>query len=184
MIRTPPDASKVRAVLIGLGWLFVAYFYIMSIESSPTIDGFALLSQVPKGVVMPALVDAALLGLLLSVMQFIGRFDDEMLFASYGHTLSGGAVPAGLLVPLASILSLYLAMLVYIILAIGQDRVSASVAKAFGATLALTFFFAVPHINADANGSMLTQMLLWLSGPSFTAFCLGWLVADVVRPHW
>lgn len=184
MIRRPRSGSGLRLSLLGVGWALAAYLYVLSIREGPVLDQFAPFSHIPDTVLMPTLAAAALFGLLLGVMQLIGRFDDEMLFTSRGHSLSGGAVPAGLLVPLASIVSFYLAGLLYIIIALGQDRFSDSVAKAFGVVLASTFFFAAPHINSDASGGMLPQMLLWVTGPSFAAFCFGWLVADVLRPHW
>jgi curved DNA-binding protein CbpA len=166
-------------LLIGAGWLVGAALFVMSFGFAETepLAWFSLFDRVPQTTLLLLMADTALAGLLLSAGNALGRFDDEMIFPSRERGRTPGP-PVGLFIPLAAILSFYVAVVFYGVYAFMQEQVSPSVVKAFAVCLIMVGLFALPH--PDAAG----QLLLWGAGPAFCTFCFGWLVADAFRPNW
>jgi curved DNA-binding protein CbpA len=158
--------------------LLMLAFWGFSISPGSPIEGFPPLGDIPLPSLLLFFADAFLLGALLSGTMQIGRFDDEMLFSLAGERVSGNAPPLGLLLPVISILNFYLSLLCYILYALMHERFSLSIPKAAFSLLLLALVFAAPHPDS------LPHLLIFGTGPGFAIMCGGWLLADMIRPHW
>jgi hypothetical protein len=101
-----------------------------------------------------------------------------MIFDLGGEKMSGNAPPLGVFIPIISIINFYLALICYIVYAVMHERFSLSIFKAAGSLLFLAIVFALPHPES------IPHLLAFGTGPAFAILCVGWLLADIIRPHW
>lgn len=177
-IHGKPVYKRAPVIAVVFATLLMLSAWGMSLRDAPPIEGFILFDQTPWHVLLLFWIDAFLLGATLAGSGVIERFDDEMLFDLGGGQSQKNAPPIGLMIPIFSILNFYLAVIAGLIYGLMHERFSVSFVKAALAVFLLGLAFAAPHPNA------LTQILLFGTGPAFAAMCVGWLFADVIRPHW
>jgi tetratricopeptide (TPR) repeat protein len=177
-IHGKPVYKRAPVVATVFVTLIMLALWGLSLKENPPIEGFAFFDQTPFMTLAYYWADAFLLGITLAGSGLIERFDDEMLFELTGGGSSKNAPPIGLVVPVISILNFYLAIVAGFIYGLMHERFSFSFAKAALGTFLLGLAFATPHPDA------LSQILLFGTGPAFAALCIGWLIADVIRPHW
>jgi curved DNA-binding protein CbpA len=177
-IHGKPVYKRAPVMVVLIITLVMFALWGFSLRAAPPIEGFALFDQTPLHALLYYWGAAFLMGTALAGVGQLERFDDEMLFDMGGEKISGNAPPVGLFIPIVSILNFYLALVAYFIYALMHERFSLSVTKAALGVFALGLAFAAPH-----SGSLL-QILLFGTGPGFAIMCLGWLISDVIRPHW
>ena len=125
--------------------------------------------------ILTLLAAGSLTGLLMSVTDTVRALDDELVFqmVSAGRRVS---YPIGLILVLLNIFAFYAAAGIYIVAALVQDSVSASVIKSFVATvlvLALVGLIYPPGTR---------EVLVWGGNLVFPALLFGWAVGDFVKP--
>ncbi|MBW3625904.1 MAG: DnaJ domain-containing protein [Armatimonadetes bacterium] len=177
-IHGKPVYKRAPVIAIASLTLLMLALWGMSLRDSPPIEAFAFLDQTPFRTLMLFWMDAFLLGLLLAGSGALERYDDEMLFDLGAGQSPKNAPPIGLMIPVISILNFYLAVIAGIIYGLMNEKFSTSFVKAALGLFLLGLAFAAPHPNA------LTQVLLFGTGPAFAIMCAGWLISDVIRPHW
>ena len=172
--KRAPVIAIVCATLI----LLAVWGFSLNQRGAPGVEGFMPFSQTPWLVLLLFWIDAFVLGATLAGSGALERYDDEMLFDLGASDTSKNAPPIGLLIPILSLINFFFAVIAGVIYGIMHEKFSVSFAKAALALLLLGLAFAAPHPNA------LTQILLFGTGPAFAAMCVGWLISDVIRPHW
>jgi curved DNA-binding protein CbpA len=177
-IHGKPVYKRAPAMAVIFTTLIMLTCWGLSTREGSRIQGFALFSQTPLNLLLFFWADAFLLGAVLAGSGLLERFDDEMLFDLGARGTSANTPPLGLFMPVISIINFYLAVVTFFIYSFMHERFSVSVLKAALALLLLALAFAAPHPDA------LAQTLLFGTGPGFAIMCVGWLLSDMLRPHW
>jgi tetratricopeptide (TPR) repeat protein len=118
----------------------------------------------------------ALSGFLLSVNEKVQRLDEELVFKSVHD--SGISYPIALLLLVFSLFSFYMAVIVYVVIAIMQEALSRSVVVAFTATGALILISTLIY----SSGHM--QVLIFGGNVLFPTLMVGWMAGDIFRPSY
>ncbi|HEX2999738.1 MAG TPA: hypothetical protein VHR86_05825, partial [Armatimonadota bacterium] len=115
-------------------------------------------------------------GFLLTVTCFIGRLDEDFLFASV--RTGRGMVPVGILILLVSLLFFPLALLFYLITAVMEGAASRQMLCILGFSSAALFLFAVVQPSAGV------QTLLFGGNIVFPCMILGGFAGGFFRDPW
>jgi hypothetical protein len=122
-------------------------------------------------------LDGLLAGVTLAAGIWIRPLDEELLFRTLGR--AGRGVPLGILLGLMSLLSMPLALVVYMCWSVYHNAVSRSLITVFSAACALTFLFTF-----SAPSEAQTETMLFGGNVVFLAMLIGWFIGDLFRPSW
>jgi curved DNA-binding protein CbpA len=118
-----------------------------------------------------------ILGFLLRRWRVLGPFESEYLLSGIREPY-GGVLPVGALVSVASIISFYFAIVLYIVIALMEEQISASVLKLFVVTFWLMALFALLWLP------LWKWILLFGGNVLLNAIVLGWLGGEVGMKPW
>lgn len=127
-------------------------------------------------VVMAATSCGFLVGCALALLRWLEHADEEIFAVSFAS--SGGALPIGVWLLLTGLLSFYLAIASYAVIAIFEEHVSWSVVKAFTASALLVTALAIVLSDHYA------KVALWGGNVVFPSLLVGWSLGSMGRSRW
>jgi len=131
--------------------------------------------QMYTNLALSALGAAWVLGILLSHNRWLGPFDEELILTTVeGHP--GG--PIGIYLCVASLISIYLGLAFYFVIALLQEHLSPSILKAFAATFACVALYAV------LAPVVWKTTVLFGGNFLFLALVMGWLFGSIGQRPW
>lgn len=183
----PVAVERHAALKMGLnlmGWSMSAFMFAMLLMSPGDpipwlMRNLPVVSTWSTMLIAVLMVTGGLTGFLLSVNDSVQPLDDELVFQAVPAPGSRpSSYPIGLILVLFNLFSFYVAVAVYAIMAMMQDRVSKSVVKSFVATFALVLIASVVYVRGGA------QVFMFGGNIAFPAVLFGWAVGDMFRPGW
>ncbi len=180
---TDATAERMQALKTGITLISAAVgaFVLLMLAISPGQPIPWLREHLPfVGTWSPMLIftllaAGSLTGLLMSVTDNVRALDDELVFqaVSAGRRVS---YPIGLILVLLNIFAFYAAAGIYIVAALVQDSVSASVIKSFVATVCVLVLVGLIYPPGTR------EVLVWGGNLVFPALLFGWAVGDFIKP--
>lgn len=119
-----------------------------------------------------------LTGFLLSVNETVNALDEELVFQVVRSPTHSTSYPIGLILIIFNAFSFYLAVLIYVMISVIQESLSASMLK----VMAVTWFLIV--LSALAYPLDGLSVLLFGGNIVFPAMLFGWAIGDMFRPTW
>lgn len=179
--RDAPDKRPLATLIVGVigyGLTFLLILYAALFPGRPLRDAPVVLAPISSWSVTLITVMALIglvLGVTLAATAAIRRIDDELVLP--GARASGGAfLPIGLVLIVVSVLSFYAAALLYTILGFLQESFTPSMARVFGAVIAVVLLLTAVY---DPGRS---QVFFFGGNVVFLALLIGWALGDFFRP--
>ena len=173
----PAQRNGFRIAVLSFGFVLIAFlmYWGQTIDRTPL--GWMLVPHWTLSHLCVMALDGLLAGVTLAAGIWIRPLDEELLFRTLGR--AGRGIPLGVLLGLMSILSMPLALVIYICWSVYHSAVSRSLITVFAATWVLTILFTF-FSPSDAQ----TETMLLGGNVVFLTMLVGWFIGDLFRPTW
>lgn len=173
-------ALKIGLSLIGLS--VIGFMFVM-LNASPgrpmewPHPFTGLIGLWSKSLIFVLALGGAVAGFLLTVTENVEPLGEELVFSGVkAMGVRQHVYPIGLILVLFNVVSFYVAVGVYTVIALVQDSLSKSVYRSFAATFAVVLLAALAYEPGRA------QVLVWGGNVAFPAVLFGWMIGDIFRP--
>ena len=181
---TVPTASQERfqgflAAVLAVALCLITMAWLRN-PGSPLKSGGVWLFVLSPGLIGTLLLDGLIAGLLLALYGGLRPAAEELSGRRSGDRASGAGFPLGVMLGLFSVLWFGMALMVYIGVALTQNRASVSMLRVFGVVIGLCVVFASLYQPPDlVYGGMETA--LFAGNLLFPAVLGGWRLGDSLR---
>jgi curved DNA-binding protein CbpA len=176
----PRRDRGILVLSVLLGTMFVGMLALIAL-----LPGISLLPFVPwlkelsLNLFIALVFDGVIAGILLAFYGAMRPISEELLARRALPDNRESPVSLGMLLTAFAAVSFYASLLVYIGIAIAQNRVSLSVLRVYGVTLFLTALFAALYRPIGANSTV--QALVFGGNLLFPCVLFGWAIGDAIR---
>jgi curved DNA-binding protein CbpA len=176
----PRRDRGITVLSVLLGTMFLGMLALIALlPGIPMLPFVPWLKELSLNLFIALVFNGIIAGILLAFYGAMRPISEELLTRRALPDNRESPVSLGLLLTAFAAVWFYASLLVYIGIAIAQNRVSLSVLRVYGVTLFLTALFAALYRPIGANSTV--QALVFAGNLLFPSVLFGWAVGDVLR---